>query len=113
MNTRHLPRTQFQQRFAVTYVTGSHSFKTGLLFRQMNRGDINSDGPEGGNDVLQYGINAMEFRFRRGVPNQVTILDSPWNYEEDVRDIPARLPRTEPSRDRAHRFTHRHELSTT
>ena len=87
VGTRYLPRSQFQQRFAATYVTGSHSFKTGLLFRQMRRGDINSAPPGGGNDVLQYGVNAYEYRFRRGVPNRVILLDSPWNYEESVRDI--------------------------
>ena len=87
VGTRYLPRSQFQQRFAVTYVTGSHNFKTGVLFRQMRRGDINSAPPGGGNDVLQYGVNAYEYRFRRGVPNRVILLDSPWNYEESVRDI--------------------------
>jgi hypothetical protein len=27
------------------------------------------------------------YRFRDGVPNQVTITDAPWNFEESVRDI--------------------------
>ena len=83
VNLRYLPRRQWQQRFAVTYVTGSHSFKTGLLLRQMERGDVEKLGQ----DPLMYGSNAMEFRFNRGVPNQVTILDAPWNFEESVRDI--------------------------
>ena len=87
VGTRYLPRTQYQQRFAMTYVTGSHNFKAGVLLRQMNRGNINSSGPDGGNDVNQYGLNAMEYRFNKGVPNRVSLLDAPWNYEESVRDI--------------------------
>ena len=49
----------------------------------MNRGNIE----ELGNDLFQAGAYAMSFRFRGGVPNQVTILDAPWNYQESVRDI--------------------------
>ena len=81
--TRHLPREQFQQAFTVSYVTGSHNFKTGLHLRQMNRGNIAALG----NDLFQAGAYAMSFRFRGGVPNQVTLLDAPWNYQEKVRDI--------------------------
>jgi len=81
--TRHLPRQQYQGAFTVSYVTGSHNFKTGLQLRHMTRGNID----ELGNDLFQAGAYAMSYRFRGGVPNQVTILDAPWNYEESVRDI--------------------------
>jgi hypothetical protein len=30
---------------------------------------------------------SINYRFRSGVPNQVTITDAPWNFEESVRDI--------------------------
>jgi hypothetical protein len=81
--TRHLPRQQYQGAFTVSYVTGSHNFKTGLQLRHMTRGNID----ELGNDIFQAGAYAMTYRFREGVPNRVTLLDAPWNYEESVRDI--------------------------
>ena len=83
VNLRYLPRRQTQGRFTVTYVTGSHNFKTGLLYRYMERGDVKTLGQ----DPLMYGSNAMNYRFNKGVPNQVTLLDAPWNFEESVRDL--------------------------
>jgi hypothetical protein len=80
--TRTLPRRQYQGRFAVSHVTGSHSFKSGLNLRHVRIGDI---------DRLGYDLwmhnGSINYRFRNGVPNQITITDAPWNFEESVRDI--------------------------
>ena len=80
--TRTLPRRQAQGRFAVSYVTGSHSFKTGLNLRRVRIGDIDRLG----HDLWMHN-GSMNYRFRNGTPNQVTITDAPWNFEESVRDI--------------------------
>ena len=42
--TRTLPRRQYQERFSVAYVTGSHNFKTGMTLRDVTIGDIDSLG---------------------------------------------------------------------
>ena len=43
--TRTLPRRQYQERFSMTYVTGSHNFKTGMTLRDVTIGDIDESGP--------------------------------------------------------------------
>ncbi len=80
--TRTLPRRQYQERFSLSYVTGSHNFKTGLTLRDVTIGDIDNLG----SDVWMHN-GSKTYRFRDGVPNQVTITDAPWNLEESVRDI--------------------------
>ena len=80
--TRTLPRRQFQERIALSYVTGSHNFKTGLNVRHVKIGDIERLG----HDLWMHN-GSVNYRFRDGVPNQVTITDAPWNFEETVRDI--------------------------
>ena len=80
--TRTIPRRQNQARFAVNYVTGSHQFKTGLNFRHTTIGNCDrlcSDGNMHG--------TAVNYRFNNGVPNQLSLLDAPWNFEESTRDI--------------------------
>ncbi len=80
--TRTLPRRQLQGRFAVSYVTGSHNFKTGVGLRQVGIGDI----AHLGQDLWMHN-GSINYRFRNGVPNQLTLTDAPWNFEESVRDI--------------------------
>jgi len=80
--TRTLPRRQYQERFAVSYVTGSHNFKTGVNVRHVRIGDIDKLG----HDLWMHN-GSINYRFRNGVPNQVTITDAPWNFEESVRDV--------------------------
>ena len=82
VSTRTLPRRQFQERFAVSYVTGSHNFKTGVGLRQVRIGDI----AHLGQDLWMHN-GSINYRFRNGVPNQLTLTDAPWNFEESVRDI--------------------------
>ena len=80
--TRTLPRRQHQGRLAVSYVTGSHQFKTGVTFRHTTIGNIDKLG----NDPDMHGT-AVDYRFSNGVPNLVTLLDAPWNYQETTKDL--------------------------
>jgi carboxypeptidase family protein len=80
--TRTLPRRQYQERFGLSYVTGSHNFKTGVTLRDVTIGDIDHLG----HDLWMHN-GSKTYRFNNGVPNQVTITDAPWNFEESVRDI--------------------------
>ena len=66
----------------MSYVTGSHQFRSGLSVRFTTIGNID----ELGNDGLMHGP-AVDYRFNNGVPNQLTMLDAPWNFEESTRDI--------------------------
>ena len=80
--TRTLPRRQYHQRASVSYLTGAHQFKTGISFRQIKQGNIK----ELGHDGDMHGT-AVDYRFNNGTPNQLTLLDAPWNYEELAKDI--------------------------
>ena len=80
--TRTIPRRQFQQRFALSYLTGSHQLKTGVNVKLGRQGDIKKLGF----DQTIHGT-AVNYRFNNGVPNQLTLLDAPWNFEERVNDI--------------------------
>ncbi len=80
--TRTLPRRQHQGRFAVSYVTGSHQFKTGVTFRHTTIGNVDKLG----NDLDMHGT-AVDYRFNNGVPNQLTLLDAPWNFQETTKEL--------------------------
>ena len=80
--TRTLPRRQHQGRFAMSYVTGAHQFKTGVTFRHTTIGNIDKLG----NDPDMHGT-AVDYRFSNGVPNLVTLLDAPWNFQETTKDL--------------------------
>ena len=80
--TRTIVRKQNQERFVVSYVTGSHQFRVGMNVRFTTIGNID----ELGHDIDMHGP-AVNYQFRNGVPNQLTLLDAPWNYEESTRDI--------------------------
>jgi hypothetical protein len=80
--TRDLPRKQLQQQFSVAYITGTHNFKTGLSVKRIGLGNID----ELGNNVLMNGPG-VDYRFRNGIPNLLTMRDAPWNFEERVDDI--------------------------
>ena len=82
--TRTLPRRQYQARLAVSHVTGSHTFKTGATVRQVRIGDIDRLG----HDLWMHN-GSITYRFRDGIPNQLTLTDAPWNFEESVRDVAA------------------------
>jgi hypothetical protein len=80
--TRTLPRRQNQGRFAVSYVTGTHQFKTGVNYRHTTIGNIDKLGA----DTDMHGT-AVNYRFNNGVPNQLTLLDAPWNFQETTKDL--------------------------
>ena len=80
--TRTLPRRQNQGRFAVSYVTGTHQFKTGVNYRHTTIGNIDKLG----NDPDMHGT-AVNYRFNNGVPNQLTLLVAPWNFQETTKDL--------------------------
>src|SRR5205814_345791 len=61
---------RYHERFAVSYITGSHTFKVGVDLNHFEQG------------AKEYGdanvINlARSYRFRNQVPNQVTIYNTP------------------------------------
>ena len=66
----------FAYRGAVSYVTGSHAFKTGF-----NR-------THGFQDVNNYALNPISYRFNNGVPNQITERVTPYrvisNQDNDI-----------------------------
>jgi Carboxypeptidase regulatory-like domain len=80
--TRTLPRRQYLYRFAVSRVTASHTLKTGVTARQVRIGDIDNLGHD-----LWMQNGSINYRFRNGIPNQLTLTDAPWNFEEAVRDV--------------------------
>ena len=80
--TRTLPRRQYLSRFAVSRVTASQTVKAGATLRQVRIGDIDRLG----HDLWMHN-GSINYRFRNGVPNQLTLTDAPWNFEESVRDI--------------------------
>ena len=58
---------QANQRFVVSYVTGSHSFKTGFTDQQ----GWNRDRTESNYLVTPYGNAPVAYRFRNGLPVQI------------------------------------------
>jgi Carboxypeptidase regulatory-like domain len=80
--TRTLPRRQYLNRFAVSRVTASQTIRAGATIRQVRIGDIDRLG----HDLWMHN-GSINYRFRNGVPNQLTLTDAPWNFEESVRDV--------------------------
>ena len=78
--TRKIPRRQMQERFAISYITGSHNFKTGFNIRRTRQGD-----PDLGFDKYLNGLG-VAYRFNNGVPNQLTLSDAPWAFQETLWD---------------------------
>ena len=76
-----VPRWQYQQRFAVSYVTGSHNFKTGMSLRHFRTGDLEKNRDP--NQINQ----ARDYTFRNGVPVSVRIWATPTAAEEAGRDV--------------------------
>jgi hypothetical protein len=81
--TRTLPRRQYQERFSVAYVSGSHNFKTGIMVRHARIGDIEKLN----GDLWMHGT-AVQYRLNaNNVPNRITLLDAPWHFQENLRDV--------------------------
>ena len=76
----YVPRWQSQPQFSVSYVSGTHVFKTGVLLRYFHTGDASRN-------VNPNQINqARDYTFRNGVPTNVRIWAVPYAWEEDGRD---------------------------
>ena len=79
--TRTLPRRQYQERSSLL----RHRFpqlQDGLTMRTVTIGRYRQS--------RQRPLDAQRFEdlpVQNGVPNQVTITDAPWNFEESVRDV--------------------------
>lgn len=67
--------TRLSQRFSVSYVTGTHSFKAGV---QTEQGFRDSETTVAGD---------VNYRFNNGIPNQVTQYATPYLTKERVRDV--------------------------
>ena len=76
----YVPRSQVQPGFTMSYVTGSHVFKTGVLLRWFHTGDASRNTDP--NQINQ----GKDYTFRNGVPTNVRIWAVPYAWEEDGRD---------------------------
>src|SRR5262245_21987277 len=77
-----LPRRQYHQQFSVTYVTGSHSFKTGLNIRQVKTGNNDKYGAD-----LFMANRAILYTFNNQRPVSLQLLATPNHFEETANDI--------------------------
>ena len=67
---------RYSQRFSVSYVTGSHNFKTGMQAEQLVDNVY----------LLNAGDN-LHYRFRNGVPNRITQWSTPYLQRDRARDL--------------------------
>jgi hypothetical protein len=64
-----------QPKFTLSYITGSHDLKVGFNLGYQNQ------------DQKAYSIDSpISFRFNNGVPNQLTMLATPWRTFIDEQD---------------------------
>ena len=77
-----LPRRQYHQQFAVTYVTGSHNLKTGLNLRQVRTGDNAKYGSD-----LFMANRAILYTFNNQRPVSLQLLATPTHFEESALDV--------------------------
>ena len=64
---------RYAQRFGVSYITGSHTFKTGFQLGQ------------GVKNLHQYSWSDYHYTFLRGVPTQITQLATPYLRKERIK----------------------------
>ena len=65
--------SQINYKFATSYITGSHAFKTGIFVQQGWRRHVNE-------------VNGnMNYRFNNGVPNRVTLWATPIVLNENLK----------------------------
>jgi hypothetical protein len=79
---RPQPRQVYRERFAVSYITGSHAFKTGI---DLNQFKIGMDGARF-NDPHQIN-QAIDYTFRDQVPQSLRIWAVPFGTLDTSRDI--------------------------
>ena len=73
---------QYRQRFAVSYITGSHAFKTGLDLQEISH----SGGPNRFTDPNKI-IGARDYTFRNMVPLRVRIWAMPYGTVDSTRAV--------------------------
>jgi hypothetical protein len=66
---------RISERFSVSYVTGSHAVKVGIQAEQGIR------------DALTTVAGDVNYRFNRGIPNEITQYATPYLTKERVRDL--------------------------
>ena len=77
-----LPRRQYHQQFSVSYVTGSHNFKTGLNAREFRTGDSAKYGHD-----LYMANTAILYTFNNQKPVSLQLLATPQHTNESGNDI--------------------------
>ena len=76
-----LPRRQYHQQFAVTYVTGTHNFKSGVNLREVATGDNAKYGSD-----LFMANRAILYTFNNQRPVSLQLLATPTHFEESALD---------------------------
>ena len=66
---------RFTQRFSLSYVTGSHNFKTGIQLEQSIQ------------NLSQEVHHDVNYRFNNRIPNQITQYATPWLRKNRKRDM--------------------------
>jgi hypothetical protein len=79
---RPQPRQVYRERFAVSYITGSHAFKTGI---DLNQFKIGMDGARF-NDPHQIN-QAIDYTFRDQIPQSLRIWAVPFGTLDTSRDL--------------------------
>lgn len=75
-NLRSTWFSSYQGRFAASYITGAHAFKTGVTYQRLKEvGWL-------GNQILD--AQRVTYRFNNGIPNQITLFGYP--VREDYRN---------------------------
>lgn len=77
----YVNRTDDRASFAMSYVTGRHNFKTGVMGRWFHTGD-----PTHNTNINQI-MGSTTYTFRNQVPSNVTIWAAPYAWVEDGNDI--------------------------
>jgi hypothetical protein len=75
-------RKQFHQQTSLSYVTGSHNFKTGLNFRKF----VTGDHEKYGRDLYMANL-AIAYTFNNQRPTQLTLMATPQHFEESGLDM--------------------------
>jgi hypothetical protein len=68
-------QNRYVERFAMSYVTGAHTFKTGFQYQQ------------GVNQGQSYINKDLQYTFVRGVPSSITQFASPYTNSTGRRDL--------------------------
>jgi len=67
--------TNYTQRVSMSYVTGSHAFKTGVVVQ------------ENFSDHFHTQNGDATYRIRNGVPSEIALWATPWNHKEKLLPV--------------------------